>query len=53
MSKKLNSSVEDVYEKFITMIDQNKDQQKTIENLQQQLTEITKRNSNKETQDFI
>jgi len=53
ISKKLNSSVEDVYEKFLSIVDQNKDQQKTIENLQQQLTDLSIGNSNKETKDFI
>lgn len=53
ISKKLNSNVEHVYDKFISLLDQNKEQQKTIENLQQQLTDLSMGNSKSETSEFI
>ena len=53
ISKKLNSNVENVYDKFISLLDQNKEQQKTIENLQQQLTDLSMGNSKSETSEFI
>ena len=52
ISKKLNSNVEDVYTKFISLIDQNKEQQKTIEKLQQQLTDLSMGNSKSEINEF-
>jgi len=52
ISKKLNSNVEDVYEKFISLVDQSKNQQKTIEQLQQQITDISIGKSTSETAGF-
>ena len=53
ISEKLNSNIEDVYEKFVSMFEQNKNQQKLIDNLQQQLTELSLGNTKSKAEDFI
>ena len=52
ISEKLNSNIEDVYEKFVSMFEQNKNQQKIIDNLQQQLTDLSLGNTKSKGNEF-
>ena len=52
ISEKLNSNIEDVYEKFVSMFEQNKNQQKLIDNLQQQLTDLSLGNTKSKGNEF-